>query len=218
MSRVESRETNNRQKIPIEDRLREFQDKTHKYLERRDTFLAKGLNRISDKRGPEWRKSRGRDFAGRIIAFPAAAAATPVILGFAAATFIEDRKFPFYVQYRKGQNGKEFPLVKLRCMKVGSDQDPHARIHNSSTYSKAGDPRNTRVGRFMRRFNLEELPQLWQVALGQLRLVDLRAVPEYVMDHFKEECPESFRGWERAYTPYKPGLFNYNSVANPESE
>jgi lipopolysaccharide/colanic/teichoic acid biosynthesis glycosyltransferase len=91
---------------------------------------------------------------------------SPVILvAFVAAT-LDTRASGFFRQERVGVCGRPFRLVKIRSMRV----DP--RITTSVTTS--ADPRITRLGRFWRRTKIDELPQLWNVLLGQMSLVGPR--------------------------------------------
>lgn len=92
----------------------------------------------------------------------------------ATALAVKSSKGPvFYRQERVGKDGKVFRLVKFRSMVVDADR--------SGRLTPAGDVRITRVGRFIRKTNLDELPQLWNVLRGDLSLVGPRPeVPEYV--------------------------------------
>lgn len=92
----------------------------------------------------------------------------PLLALFALAIKLEDRGPVFFVQYRLGQGGGIFRLIKLRTMVVGSDQLP------GGTRVRESDPRITRVGGFLRRFSLDELPQLVNVLIGDMSLVGPR--------------------------------------------
>ena len=74
---------------------------------------------------------------------------------------------PFYGQTRIGRNGKPFTLFKLRSMR------PVPELTSSITHG-SGDPRITRPGRWLRRTKLDELPQLWNVLVGEMSLVGPR--------------------------------------------
>jgi lipopolysaccharide/colanic/teichoic acid biosynthesis glycosyltransferase len=95
-------------------------------------------------------------------------------------------------QTRIGQHGRPFRIVKFRTMVVGADrqwtppasQDELARYY----FQDAGDPRITRVGRFLRRTSLDELPNLWNVLKGEMSLVGPRPeVPEIVALYTPEQ-------------------------------
>lgn len=89
------------------------------------------------------------------------------------AVWLQDWHSPFYVASRAGVNGRLFRMVKLRSMKILADA--------SGVMSTAGsDPRITRVGRFVRRWKLDELTQLWNVLRGEMSLVGPR--PQVTQD------------------------------------
>jgi lipopolysaccharide/colanic/teichoic acid biosynthesis glycosyltransferase len=98
------------------------------------------------------------------------AVASPILL-LAAATFPRPVLFR---QQRVGLNGRPFTLLKLRTMRVAPE---------GSQLTTAGDARITPVGRWLRRFKLDEIPQLWNVVRGDMSLVGPRPeVPRYVDD------------------------------------
>jgi len=94
-----------------------------------------------------------------------------------------------FKQARVGQNGRTFELVKFRSMRPGG---------GGAEITAAGDSRLTRIGRWLRRFKLDELPQLWNVIRGEMGLVGPRPeVPAYV----DLESP----AWQRVLS-VRPGL------------
>jgi lipopolysaccharide/colanic/teichoic acid biosynthesis glycosyltransferase len=97
----------------------------------------------------------------------------------------------FYRQERVGQGGRRFKIWKYRTMVVDADKLGPA-------VTKDGDPRITRVGRFLRKSKLDELPQLFNVLVGEMSLVGPRPeVPKYV-DLYKAE--------QREILKLKPGI------------
>ena len=107
----------------------------------------------------------------------------PLTIGVAIANRVAKDKGPiFYTQKRIGKNGKEFKLYKFRSMIVGADEilekylaeNEEAR-EEYSTYKKLKhDPRITRVGEFIRKTSIDELPQLVNVLKGEMSLVGPR--------------------------------------------
>jgi lipopolysaccharide/colanic/teichoic acid biosynthesis glycosyltransferase len=92
-----------------------------------------------------------------------------------------DSKGPiFFRQKRVGQNGVEFIMLKFRSMHVNGDENIHRKkvemmMRNGQTLDKEkNDPRVTRVGRFIRRTSLDEIPQFWNVLMGEMTLVGPR--------------------------------------------
>ena len=105
-------------------------------------------------------------------------AATPLLLVCAALVRLSSAGPVLYHQTRVGQHGKSFRVHKFRSMQ----QDAEAAT--GAVWATAGnDPRVTRVGRFLRRTRLDELPQLWNVLVGHMSLVGPRPErPEFVRD------------------------------------
>ncbi len=93
--------------------------------------------------------------------------AGPVILAAMLAVFAHDRRSPIYWAPRVGRGGRDFRMAKLRTMTVDAD-----RRGGSST--KRSDGRITAPGRALRRLKIDELPQLWNVLVGQMSLVGPR--------------------------------------------
>lgn len=93
-----------------------------------------------------------------------------------------DGSSPFYVQPRIGRNGRVFRLWKLRTMVPGADlaltsyleSNPDAKAEWDSSQKLRHDPRLTAIGRHLRRYSLDELPQLWNVLIGDMSLVGPR--------------------------------------------
>lgn len=184
------------------------------YLRREDTLLARTLKHLSPKEGRPYRESGLRRAMELGLATPAALATLPLVGLLSLIAKLQDGGTFFYVQDRVGKEGKIIPVVKIRCMKMDADSDIWASLTNASVFGKENDPRNTRLGSFMRKFELEELPQLWQVMRGDLSLIDIRSAPQYVVDYIQRERPCVFDEWEKAYQDGKPGLFSLNSAVN----
>jgi lipopolysaccharide/colanic/teichoic acid biosynthesis glycosyltransferase len=107
-----------------------------------------------------------------------------------------------YRSVRLGRNGRPFTFYKLRSMVPGAHESPaqvRARSEAPSpVYKRADDPRITRVGRFLRRTSIDELPQLWNVLRGDMTLVGPRPpLPEEV---------ERYDPWQRSRLDVTPGI------------
>ncbi len=111
----------------------------------------------------------------------------PLIGALALAVAIESPGPAFFRQERVGQNGTRFRMWKLRTMLDGCPDDAHrlaaadwfaGQAANGDRYKPLADPRVTRVGRWLRRIDLDELPQLFNVVRGEMSLVGPRpAIP-----------------------------------------
>ena len=110
----------------------------------------------------------------------------------------------FFRQKRVGQNGAEFTMLKFRSMYINGDESVHQRrveemMRKGLTLSKMkDDPRITRVGRFIRKTSLDEVPQFWNVLCGQMTLVGPRPPLPYEVALYTE------RDWLRLSG--RPGL------------
>jgi exopolysaccharide biosynthesis polyprenyl glycosylphosphotransferase len=102
----------------------------------------------------------------------------PVLLAVAAAVKLEGRGSVLFTQDRVGRDGRIFPMLKFRTMEPGAEKKVTELIRSSEgngvLFKMRRDPRVTRVGRFLRRFSLDELPQLFNVLAGDMSLVGPR--------------------------------------------
>lgn len=87
----------------------------------------------------------------------------------------------FFAQERVGKDQKLFKMLKFRSMRVNSDQD--------SGWSTQADPRRTEFGSIIRKTSIDELPQLFNVLVGQMSLIGPRPEIPFHVEHFKEEIP-----------------------------
>jgi Undecaprenyl-phosphate galactose phosphotransferase WbaP len=106
----------------------------------------------------------------------------PLILMLSLLVWIESRGPIFYTDLRMGRDGKLFPCIKFRTMVADAEtllqqvlaQDEQMREEYLKYHKLRNDPRVTRVGRFLRKTSLDELPQLWNVLKGEMSLVGPR--------------------------------------------
>jgi lipopolysaccharide/colanic/teichoic acid biosynthesis glycosyltransferase len=123
-----------------------------------------------DVPGPPPRSKQGLPRAVDVaIAVVALALVSPLLLAAAIAIKLTSRGPVLYRQRRVGRDGVVFELFKLRTMRRGADPV------GVGTAVTADDPRVTRVGRFLRRYSLDELPNLINVLRGEMRIVGPRA-------------------------------------------
>jgi Undecaprenyl-phosphate glucose phosphotransferase len=90
----------------------------------------------------------------------------------------------FYRQERMGLDGQSFTIVKFRSMSHDAESE------TGPVWSKPGDPRVTGFGRFLRRSNIDELPQLWNVLRGDMSIVGPRPERPYFVEQFKHKIPQ----------------------------
>jgi lipopolysaccharide/colanic/teichoic acid biosynthesis glycosyltransferase len=112
----------------------------------------------------------------------------------------------FYLGSRVGRFGRPFRALKFRSMREGADQSAHIAFIQSllreetkcAVYKVPNDARITRVGGFLRRTSLDELPQLWNVLRGEMSLVGPRPDVPYAVDEYTD--------WMRVRLVAKPGI------------
>lgn len=125
----------------------------------------------------------------------------PVLVGLAILIKKEDGGSVFYRGVRVGRYGKFFRIYKFRTMVVNAD-----KIGGPSTADD--DPRITRVGRFMRRYKLDEIPQLINVLRGEMSFVGSRPEVPFYVNMFSEE--------EKKILTVKPGITDWASLWNSD--
>jgi lipopolysaccharide/colanic/teichoic acid biosynthesis glycosyltransferase len=170
------------------------------YLRRADTLPARVLRVLVPLRGRAYTASRAKRALDLLLGVPAAAIGLPVALVLAGINrLLQPRLAPWFVQHRAGQHGAQ-RIVKLRSMVPRTD-DSTAPLHLHEP------ARVTPLGRIMRRYDLDELPQLLDVLEGRLSLVGIRILPVPVYEHLREVWPaERFAPWEEAYRTSRLGL------------
>lgn len=105
--------------------------------------------------------------------------ASPLLLGVALAVRLDSPGPIFYQQSRIGRFGKPFPMIKFRSMKVNADDELAELLASQGNsdqplFKVTDDPRITKVGKFIRKYSLDELPQLFNVFRGEMSLVGPR--------------------------------------------
>lgn len=122
-----------------------------------------------------------------VFASMAVLVASPVMLLIAALIRLDSRGPVFYVQERVGNDGRKFKIYKFRSM---VDRAEHS---TGPVWAKSNDPRTTGIGRVLRQYNLDELPQFYNVLRGDMSLVGPRPERPYFVNRFKQEIPHYMR-------------------------
>ena len=152
---------------------------------------------------------------------PAALIAGPVVALAALAVRAVSPGSPFYAQEREGRCGRTFRMWKLRTMHHDADEllrrhletDPEAAAEWATRYKLSRDPRILPVvGSLLRKTSLDELPQLWNIARGEMSFVGPRPFPAYHLDAFGPE----FRELRRRVLPGLTGLWQVTARADAD--
>jgi len=112
---------------------------------------------------------------GLIITFPG-------IILFSILIKLETPGPVFFLQERVGLNGKYFTIIKLRSMGVDAEK-------NGAKWAEKNDPRVTKVGAFIRKTRIDEIPQLWNVLIGEMSLIGPRPERPIFTARFNDEIP-----------------------------
>ena len=204
-----------RNSLPLKDLVRIKTAGVH--VNEFSSFLERETGRVDlDTVNPSWLIfsdgfSSGRMFssvAKRLFDMAASALllilASPLILVFGLLVKLDSKGPAFFRQTRVGRYGQNFDLVKLRSMRTDAEAA-------GAQFAQADDPRVTRVGKFIRKVRIDELPQAWAVLCGNMSFVGPRPErPEFVSD-LEEQLPyyaerhmvkPGITGWAQINYPY----------------
>lgn len=143
-----------------------------------------------------------------LISIPTMLLLSPLMLAIAAAIKIEDGGPVFFRQKRLTRDGKEFLICKFRSMRENAEEDGVARL------ATRHDDRITRVGSFLRRTRLDELPQLLNVIRGEMSIIGPRPERPEIARQYEQTMPEfNYRLRVKAgLTGYAQILGKYNTI------
>ena len=148
-------------------------------------------------------------FLDRLGGLLALIVASPIMLATALAVKIDSRGPVFFKQIRCGLNGRTFELYKFRTMVADAEQKKADLLNQNEmsgpVFKLRCDPRMTRVGRLMRKYSIDELPQLFNIIKGDMSLVGPRPpLPKEVV---------KYEPWQRRKLSIKPGLTCISQVS-----
>ena len=157
-----------------------------------------GVSRLPLDRFVNILLKRSVDVAGSVFGLIVSA---PLIAVFGALVYSESPGPIFYHQRRLGRNGVDFDILKIRSMKLDAEAD------GKVGWSTKEDSRRLKIGAFMRKWNIDELPQFWNVLKGDMSLVGPRPERPELIRNFKHEIPHY-----NARHNVKPGITGWAQV------
>lgn len=146
-----------------------------------------------------------RNFFKRVIDLIIGLLALPFVLLFVIIIgpliWLDDKGPVFYKAKRIAKGGGIFNMYKFRSMKVNA---PDIRLENGDTYNGDDDPRVTKIGRFLRKTSIDEIPQFLNVLIGNMSFIGPRPDTPDFLDVYKENYP--------AILTIMPGITGYNQA------
>ncbi len=157
-----------------------------------------GVNRLPLDSTLNVMLKRAMDIAGALFGL---LISSPIIAIFGAIVYWESPGPVFYRQRRWGMNGVPFEIIKIRSMKLNAESAGGAQ------WCVQDDPRRLRIGAFMRKWNIDEVPQFWNVLKGEMSLVGPRPERPELIAGFKHQIPHY-----NARHAAKPGMTGWAQV------
>jgi exopolysaccharide biosynthesis polyprenyl glycosylphosphotransferase len=157
------------------------------------------LIEVNDEIMPHWQFviKRLMDITASIIAMTIL---LPVYIVLAIMVKYSSEGPVLFLQERVGKNGVPFDIIKFRTMVVGAEK-------SGPQLSSTNDKRITKIGRFMRKVRLDEIPQFWNVIVGEMSLVGPRPERQFYIDKIAEVEPQFLQ-----LTKVKPGITSWGQV------
>ena len=181
-----------------------------------ETFYERITGKLLvEKINPSWLifsdgfvKSRISRFSKRLVGLLAATLLLiiffPVFVLVSIAIKLDSRGPVLFFQKRVGERGKLFTLYKLRSMKADAEKD------SGPVWAEENDPRVTRVGKIIRKLRIDELPQLWNIFIGDMSFVGPRPERPFFVDQLKKTIP-----YYNERASVKPGVTGWAQVNYP---
>ena len=144
-----------------------------------------------------------KHFVDRCVSFVAIVILSPLILGVAVAIIVDSKGSPFFKQERLGLKGKVFKIVKFRSMRTD--------LNFKTDETLSTDPRITKVGRFIRKTSLDEIPQLINILKGEMSFIG----PRPPLPHYPRKYNE-YTDFDRQRFNVKPGISGLAAIRQRE--
>jgi exopolysaccharide biosynthesis polyprenyl glycosylphosphotransferase len=181
-----------------------------------ETFDSVALLKIHEQQLPQWQLA-GKRIGDVILASTGLLVLAPFLLLIAAIIKLDSPGPILYRAERVGYRGHRFVCYKFRTMRPQADAEKNRlrslNQRHGAFFKIVNDPRVTRVGRFLRRYSLDEFPQLWNVLRGEMSLVGPRPHPP---DDVEAYCDEDMQRLD--FVPGMTGLWQVTARQDPSFE
>jgi exopolysaccharide biosynthesis polyprenyl glycosylphosphotransferase len=155
---------------------------------------------------PEWEKKLKR-LMDIIVSLLILLLSVPITILTSIAIKIDSKGPIFFKQERLGQNGKPFKVLKFRSMIVDAEK------HTGPVWSQKNDPRVTRMGRFVRKARIDEIPQMYNVLKGEMSLVGPRPERAFFVEKLSQEIP-----YYKRRLKVRPGVTGWAQIKHKYDE
>lgn len=177
-----------------------------------DRFVSR-MKQIIYPTGSDYLRSpqkRAFDIIGSVLFAPILG---PVIYGSVVVIKLNDGGPAFFIHERIGKNGEEFGMIKLRSM-VTNAEEIRRQMGDEKFCKIPNDPRITKVGKFIRKWSLDELPQFINVLRGDMSLVGVRPNTQDRIDYLGEvsKVEDIYPDWVEVYQLAKPGMASLSTI------
>ncbi|MDO8498054.1 MAG: sugar transferase [bacterium] len=194
------------------DRVQNVVSRIDRYFRRENTRIAQSLHKICSLEGAAYLHSPWKRAFDLAVAVPSSIVGFVPIAILATAKKLEDGGSMFYMGKRVSPAGDDMHILKIRTMREGKDSGANYMLFAKGKAPQE-DPRCTTLGKFMREYQLEELPQLFQVILGQLSLNGIRPSADYGLEHLRRAWSKTrYITWEQRYSEGPLGLSGTNQT------
>ena len=149
-----------------------------RYVDRISGVPLLGVTQLPLNNPVNWMLKRALDVVGALVGIVLSA---PAIALFGLLVYLESPGPIFYKQLRVGRRGRHFQIIKIRSMKLDAEKESGPR------WATRSDARTLKIGAFMRRWNIDEFPQFWNVLKGDLSLVGPRPERPELIKKFREQ-------------------------------